>query len=76
MYYLVRLRATQLACLESRHVEAIQTSPNNGLPWYRHGMVWAVILLPLLVVMASTLTLSIASSQDTLVAPAVTTQAK
>lgn len=31
-----------------------------SLPWYRYGMVWMVILLPLTVVVASMITIAIA----------------
>jgi len=33
---------------------------NTSLPWYRYGMVWMVILLPLIVVVASIITMAIA----------------
>ena len=32
----------------------------SSLPWYRYGMVWMVIALPLIVVVASMITMSIA----------------
>ena len=34
----------------------------KSLPWYRYGMVWMVIALPLIVVAASMVTISIAFS--------------
>ena len=40
-----------------------KTSTHNGpesLPWYRVGMVWLVILLPLTVVIASMFTIALA----------------
>ena len=35
-------------------------TPEESLPWYRYGMVWLVILLPLSVVVASMFTIALA----------------
>ena len=40
-----------------------------SLPWYRYGMVWMVIALPLIVVIASLVTISIAFSNSPEVIP-------
>jgi len=37
-----------------------QSTPNSAEPWYRFGMVWMIIALPLAVVVASLVTVSIA----------------
>lgn len=52
-------------------MDIAQQSHEPSLPWYRYGMVWMVILLPLMVVAASTVTVYIAHQN----APVITTPA-
>lgn len=46
------------------------------LPWYRYGMVWMVILLPMLVVVASSFTIYIAYDNAPDIVPPAITQSK
>lgn len=46
------------------------------LPWYRYAMVWMVILLPMLVVVASSFTIYIAYDNAPDIVPPAITQSK
>lgn len=54
-------------------MDMVQNTQEIELPWYRYGMVWMVILLPLMVVVASSVTIYIAyDNAPEIVPPAIT----
>ena len=57
-------------------MDMLQNSQEIELPWYRYGMVWMVILLPMLVVLASSVTIYIAYSNAPDIVPPAITQSK
>jgi len=57
-------------------MDMLQNSQEIELPWYRYGMVWMVILLPMLVVLASSFTIYIAYSNAPDIVPPAITQSK
>ena len=57
-------------------MDMVQDAQEIELPWYRYGMVWMVILLPLLVVVASSFTIYIAYDNAPDIVPPAHIQAK
>ncbi len=57
-------------------MDIVQNTQEIELPWYRYGMVWMVILLPLLVVAASSVTIYIAYDNAPEIVPAAITQTR
>lgn len=57
-------------------MDMAQQSHETELPWYRYGMVWMVILLPLMVVLASSYTVYIAHQNAPDITPPAVTQQK
>jgi len=67
---------TQSTLPEDVKMDMLQNSQEIELPWYRYGMVWMVILLPMLVVLASSFTIYIAYSNAPDIVPPAITQSK
>ena len=57
-------------------MDMVQDTQEIELPWYRYGMVWMVILLPMLVVVASSFTIYIAYDNAPVIVPPAITQSK